>query len=173
MAMPRQKPHRSKQDYKTPEDFVAAAKAKLGIGLFSFDFAADASNAQAPHWWGVDFDSLKQSPETWFAAAAGGWAWLNPPFADIEPWARRCWQLKQAGGRVAFLVPAGVGANWFKRYVHGKALVLFLNGRLAFIDGKPKELYPKDCVLCLYAPDMAPGYQVWNWRRELQRRKAA
>lgn len=173
MTMPRQQPHRSKQDYATPDDFMTASKSKLGITEFSFDFAADASNAKAAQWWGVQHDSLQQSPETWLAAAAGGWGWLNPPFKDIDPWSQRCWQVKQLGGRIAFLVPASVGANWFKHFVHGKALVLFLNGRLAFIEGKPDDLYPKDCILCLYAPDLAPGYKVWTWKQELTKRKVA
>lgn len=170
--MPAQRPHRSKQDYKTPADFMEAARRHLQINAFAFDFAADATNHQAAQWWSETQDALKQTPETWLAAAAGGWGWLNPPFKDIAPWAQRCSQLQQLGGRVAFLVPAGVGANWFTRYVHGKALVLLLNGRLAFIEGHPDELYPKDCVLALYAPDVAAGYKPWRWRRALLRTAA-
>lgn len=173
MTMPRQQPHRSKQDYSTPADFIQAAKLKLGIPYFTFDFAADRSNAKANLWWGLQDDSLSQPADAWRAHCGDGTAWLNPPFSDIDPWAHRCWQTKELGGRVAFLTPASVGANWFKRYVHGKALVLFLNGRLAFIEGKPDELYPKDCILCLYSPDLAPGYKIWTWKRELLKRKAA
>jgi len=61
-------------------------------------------------------------------------------------------------------VPAAVGSNWYRDYVHKKCLVLALNGRLAFITGKPKLLYPKDCILCLYGPDFAPGFDVWSWK---------
>ncbi len=70
----------------------------------------------------------------------------------------------QDGARIAFLVPAGVGSNWYRDFVHNKARVLALNGRLAFIEGKPKLLYPKDCILCLYGPDFAPGFDVWSWK---------
>lgn len=173
MAMPRQTPHRSKQDYATPADFMAAAVSYLKISRFTFDFAADVTNAKAPLFWGIEDDSLSQSADAWRGTLGEGWGFLNPPFAQIEPWSRRCWQVKQLGGRIAFLIPASVGANWFKYYVHGKALVLFLNGRLAFIEGKPDELYPKDCVLCLYSPDLAPGYKVWTWKRELAKARSA
>jgi hypothetical protein len=45
MATPRQKPHRSKQDYCTPDDFLRAVTRLLGIQAFAFDLAADATNA--------------------------------------------------------------------------------------------------------------------------------
>lgn len=177
MTMPRQKPHRSKQDYATPADFIEAAKLKLGIEAFAFDFAADEGNTKATCFWDVDDNSLAKTPEEWAdrlkAFRDPAWGFLNPPFKDIDPWAQRCWQTKQLGGQVAFLVPASVGANWFKHFVHGKARVLFLNGRLAFIEGQPDELYPKDCILALYSPHCEPGYKVWTWRRELRRKHAA
>ena len=61
--------------------------------------------------------------------------------------------------RIYFLVPAAVGSNWFRGYVHKKALVLFLNGRLSF-DGKAP--YPKDCLLAVYG--VKAGYDVWKWK---------
>lgn len=172
MGMPQQKPGRSKQDYSTPADFITAAKHRLAITEFAFDFAADARNMKATRFWSKADDSLSKSAEEWASQCRHSWGWLNPEFADINPWSQRCWQTKQLGGAIALLVPASVGANWFKHFVHGKALVLFLNGRLAFIEGKPDDLYPKDCILCLYAPELAPGYQVWTWKKQLERRAA-
>ena len=32
------------------------------------------------------------------------------------------------------------------------------------------ELYPKDCVLALYSPALAPGSEVWDWRHALTSR---
>ncbi len=63
---------------------------------------------------------------------------------------------------MAFLVPASVGANWFSDAVDGRALVLFLNGRLCFMPDS-SEVYPKDCLLALYSPHVIPGYEVWAW----------
>ena len=161
-VQPVQKPGRSKQDYATPANFIRAVKARLGILRFSHDFAADSSNAKAFSWWGEQTNSLAVSPLEWRDACGNEWGWLNPPFADIGPWARRCAETADQGGKIAFLVPAGVGANWFRDYVHRKAMVLALNGRLAFMPDKPKWLYPKDCVLGLYGA--TPGFDVWNWR---------
>lgn len=65
---------------------------------------------------------------------------------------------------MAFLVPAGVGANWYRDFIHRRALVLALNGRLAFMPDKPTWLYPKDCILCLFGPTVTPDFDVWSWR---------
>ncbi len=40
MTEPEQKPRRSKQDYATPANFIAATKTLLDIKWFAFDFAA-------------------------------------------------------------------------------------------------------------------------------------
>lgn len=163
--MPKQKPGQSKQDYATPEVFIHAIRARLGITEFVFDFAAtDVGNAKGADFWNEADDSLSKSAEDWVYNLQGGWGWLNPPYSNIGSWAERCLKTAQAGGKVAFLVPASVGANWYRDFVHGKALVLALNGRLAFMADKPKWLYPKDCICCLYG--VTPGFEVWEWRGE-------
>lgn len=162
MTTPQQRPHQSRQDYATPEDFMTAIRRRLSITAFAFDFAADRSNHKADRWWGIEDDSLTQ--QDWAARCTNRWGWLNPPFEQIGPWAAKCVETKRAGGSVAFLVPASVGSNWFRDYVDGRAFVLQLNGRLAFMPDKPTWLYPKDCILALYSQELAPGYAVWTWK---------
>jgi phage N-6-adenine-methyltransferase len=164
MSMPAQKPHRSKQDYATPSNFITATKALLKIDAFTFDFAANLDNRKAPRYWSEQDDSLSKTPKQWAAKIKTGWGWLNPPFADITPWAKRCAQTRAHGGSIAFLIPAAVGANWFRDHVDGHAMVLVLNGRLAFMPDHPRALYPKDCILALYGPHVMPGYLVWSWK---------
>jgi phage N-6-adenine-methyltransferase len=160
MSMPPQKPCRSKQDYATPRAFLDAVAARLGIPAFTVDLAATAANAVAPRFLDISIDALAVP---WAPRLAGGWGWLNPPYTDIAPWARKCRETREAGGQVAFLVPASVGSNWFRDAVDGHARVLFLNGRLAFMPDQPTEVYPKDCLLALYSPHLLPGYEVWTW----------
>ena len=184
MTMPQQNRNTSKQDYSTPAEFIAAATRRLRITRFNFDFAADASNHKARRYWDKETDALTKTAEQWAAQVAGGWGWLNPEFKDIAPWARKCAEAEDAGAHIAFLVPAGVGANWFSDYVHHRALVLALNGRLCFIEdwrttinpatlkpgkGPPRffesePLNPKDCMLCLFEPTISPGFDVWCWK---------
>lgn len=156
---PAQKPGRSKQDYQTPPEFLAAVKRRFGIREFAIDLAADADNAAAPIWYNEEADALTQP---WGPVEGGHrWSWCNPPFAKLAPWVEKAWTESRAGAHVLMLVPAGVGANWWRDFVHGKAFVLLLNGRLTFV-GEP-TCYPKDCCLLIYGPDVAPGYDVWSW----------
>ena len=161
MPMPAQKPGRSKQDYGTPPEFITATCGLLGIKSFIFDYAADDQNHKASKYWTEKHNALSYKAQAWAFASFGGWGWLNPPFKRIVVWAKKCAEARQLGASIAFLVPAGVGSNWFRDWVHGKAFVWFLNGRIDFIPGEP---YPKDCILCLYSPDWEPGYDVWSLR---------
>jgi phage N-6-adenine-methyltransferase len=163
VTQPAQKPGVSKQDYATPAEFIAAVQRRLGVSAFAHDFAAGPENTKAATFFDEQRDAL--SVRDWSEHCADGWGWLNPPFATIAPWAKKCRETKHAGGSIAFLVPAGVGANWFRDHVDGQARVLLLNGRLAFMPDKPTWLYPKDCILCLYSPRVTPGYEVWTWKR--------
>lgn len=170
MSQPEQKPGRSKQDYATPAIFIDAVKRRLGIEQFAFDFAADATNAKADYWWDEAKDALAQPVQRWADACGDEWGWLNPPFAQIAPWAKRCAEVAaKTNGKIAFLVPAAVGANWYRDYVHrAHARVLFLNGRIPFMPDKPKWLYPKDCILVLYALGHQ-GSDVWTWREPIKK----
>lgn len=153
---PRQKPGLSRQDVQTPEAFLLAVKRRLGIGFFALDVAASPENCVAMRHYVEGVDGLTQS---W---ATAGWAWCNPPYRRIEPWVAKAAADAQRGVRVAVLVPASVGSNWWRDHVHGQACVLLLNGRVTFVGHDAG--YPKDLALLLYGPAVAPGYQVWSWQ---------
>jgi phage N-6-adenine-methyltransferase len=152
--MPQQKPGRSKQDYRTPPEFLAALKYRLDIEDFTCDVAATAENSV-----GLSYceDGLE---EPW---ARSGWNFCNPPYGHITPWVSIAWEETYRHVRTAMLVPASVGANWWANHVDGKAHVLFLNGRLTF-QGCTAP-YPKDLAVLLYTPYVKGGYEVWNWRK--------
>ncbi len=158
MTVPKQKPHRSKQTYETPWDFVHKVEKRLGIDHFAVDLAASFENRKAPEWLAEDDDSLASNWD-WAKLLDGGWGWLNPPYTNIGKWAKKCHETQLKGGDVALLVPAAVGSNWFRDYVHNKAFVLALNGRISFDGVGP---YPKDLMLCLYGVSI--GFDVWDWR---------
>lgn len=166
MAPPKQKPGRSKQDYSTPPEFLAALKNKLGIGQFDIDLAASAENAVCVNYYDEAMDSLADH-NSW-QVITGGWAFCNPPYADIRPWVMKAYRESVKGAQVAMLVPASVGSNWWRTWVDGAAYVLFLNGRLAFMPNKPKWLYPKDTAVLLYSKWLQGGYGVWSWREEIE-----
>ena len=164
---PKQKPGRSKQDYGTPPEFLAAVKKRLAIDEFDVDLAASHKNTVVElSYYTKQDNALVQDWE-----CGEGWNWLNPPFARIEPWVKRAYEMSmQYGVKTAVLVPAGVGSNWWRDWVHQKAAIQLLNGRITFLNCPPNprtgkvDAYPKDCALLLYSPYMTEGYDVWSWR---------
>lgn len=156
--MPRQRPGKSKQDYCTPPDVLRSVRRKLGIEQFDIDLAA-SNDLVCPRFYNEEQNSLIQH---WRVGT--GWNWLNPPYANIEPWVQKAWQESFLGAKTAVLVPASVGSNWWGTYVHNNAHVLLMNGRVKFVGAK--DLYPKDTVVLLYSKACRGGYEFWNWRDE-------
>lgn len=185
--MPAQRPGKSKQNYQTPKALLDAIRMRLHINEFAWDLAADKNNTVVPTFFPgqsqleqkryydeVD-DSLTQS---W---NLGGWNWCNPPYADIEPWVAKAANESLNGASTVMLVPASVGANWWKTWVEPYAFQSFLNGRLCFIPNwkdhtkidkdtglvvpafKQRPLYPKDCAILLYTPWNFIGHEIWSW----------
>lgn len=156
--MPAQNPGRSRQDYETPPEFVAAVARRFGPLLV--DLAASPTNAKAPAFLTEGNDSLASPWTNW----STGCAWLNPPFADIAPWAEKCAVHRHAfaagGGRILFLTPASVGSEWFAEHVHRKALVLGIRPRLTFVGAA--DQYPKDLILSVFGE--LPGFDTWRWK---------
>lgn len=156
---PIQKPGKSRQDYQTPPEFLQALKNRLGILNFGLDIAASPENAVCLEYITEEMNALDES-QVW---CSDGWAFCNPPYANITPWVRKAFEeSRHPLTQIAMLVPASVGANWWLNHVHNKAYVYFLNGRLTFI-GETTP-YPKDCAILLYASFLQGGYKVWDWR---------
>lgn len=159
MSMPAQKPGKSKQDYQTPPEFLAAVKNRLRIRDFDVDVAASKENAVCEYYYDEASDGLAQSWQV--PEPESGWAWCNPPYSNIQPWVHKAHEEARNGVNIALLVPASVGANWWRECVEPFAYAAFLNGRITFVgaDGP----YPKDCALLLYTPWGFTGTEIWTW----------
>lgn len=154
---PVQKPGRSKQDYGTPPEFVRAVEARFG--LLRCDLAASFGNAKAPIFYAEACNSLAQP---WALEHSDGTLWLNPPFADIDPWAAKCAEESaRRRGLILMLSPASIGSNWFAAHVNRKAMVLGLSPRLTF-EGT-SDPYPKDLMLSVFGMGMV-GFDCWRWK---------
>ena len=167
---PKQKPGKSRQDYATPGEFVEAVARRLGHPFI--DLAASASNAKAGRFITAEKDSLVQpwadilNDEVTYAGYAV--AWLNPPFANLDDWARKGAHesaLMHPRATVAMLCPASVGTNWWSAHVDCHAAeVLFLSPRITFVG--EKDAYPKDLALIIYRGEVDGGtmYRPWRWK---------
>ena len=155
MSMPIQKPGRSIQTYGTPWELIRAVQVRIGDS-FNWDLAASQENTKALFYFGESQDSFAQD---W--SKLNGWLWLNPPYANISPWAEKCWRESEKGAKICFLVPASVGSNWFADFVHEKSLVLAIRPRITFIG--QEDPYPKDCIIAVYGIGKT-GFETWKWQ---------
>ncbi len=149
---------RSKQDYGTPWPFIRAVEAKWGMILH--DLACTRANAKAPSGYYFDegIDALKQS---WADDFPAGNLWLNPPFANIDPWAEKCAvEGPMRHGLIFLLTPASIGTDWFANRVWRRARVLGISPRLTF-EGT-EDPYPKDLMLSIFGR-ATDGFDVWRW----------
>lgn len=160
--MPAQKPGRSKQDYGTPWALIHAINRRFGP--LGGDLAAHRHNHKVASYLDESMNSLTVDWADWLA---GGIGWLNPPFATISPWAKKCVAEGKRGARIILLTPASVGANWFVDVLWPNAAkVMPLTPRLTF-EGESMP-YPKDCMLTLLGPwplrGLGPVFEPWRWR---------
>ena len=157
--MPVQKPGRSKQDYGTPPELLAAIKHKLRIEEFDIDLAASEENKVAVKCYTEENSAFKMG-NSWKQGT--GWNWCNPPFADIEPWVRTAAvEAYTRGAQTAVLVPLSL-SEWWVNWVEDYAYKLLLHGRIKFVGAE--QGYPKDCAILLYTPYRAKGSELWDWR---------
>lgn len=149
---------KSNQTFATPPEFRSAIVKQFGFPCW--DLAASAENFFGPP--GKYFDE-KNSAFIHDWHRLDGILWLNPPFADIAPWAEKCAAASKQGARILLLVPASVGAKWFQDHVHNCAAhVYFLAPRICF-DGKGP--FPKDCLLADYSGlSFSTYYRCWRWK---------
>lgn len=141
----------------TPHDFFSALDAEF---RFAWDLAAHADNAKCARFITRIENSLIQP---WHQLAPGEWLFLNPPFADIAPWAKKCSEEMQLGAKIALLVPASVDSNWFRDYVERFAERRYLNPRLKFVGHT--QAYPKPMMVCLFAPGQVRTARQWEWKK--------
>jgi hypothetical protein len=157
MAMPAQKPSTSKQDYETPDDFVAAVVRRFGP--IDVDLACHAHTSKGVIGITPKEDSLSVAWCQWYDDTL----WLNPEFNNIAVWAEKCAEEARfmRRGRILMLTPASVGTNWYADHVFNKAMTLALSPRMIF-KGE-KDPYPKDLMLTVWGQAYC-GFGTWRWK---------
>ena len=168
----------SSGDIWTPVAFTEAVQDTF-CRMLTVDLAASGpQSAKARRWVTPDVDSLAQEWDTWFYEYHAGpksAMWLNPPYSNITPWAKKCANTYIFNEQVEIflLVPASIGANWFWGYVWDYATVYSV-GRIVFdncFDRKTGKsvttVYPKDLILAHYT-NTSPSrtLQRWQWQKE-------
>lgn len=171
MSEPIQKPGKSRQDYQTPAAVIEAIANQFGaIGL---DMACRTDNMVASRGICEDkgLDALKQDwsdPMYWNreasvieSGATVDVAFCNPPYAHLEPWAKKLLACKWLKRWTLMLVPYSASSLWYVDNVLGKLMVYGVP-RIQFVGTDAG--YPKD--LCIIAAGYgAVGQGYWDWRK--------
>jgi len=160
--MPEQKPGKSEQVVRTPFEFIDAV-VNMFDGI-SVDLAALASNAHTQNYFGPDHVDESRRDSLIAKWPRGTSCWLNPPYANIARWVEKCAAhvaTSTPHTEIFVLVPASVGANWYRDHVQPFADVYSV-GRMKFVGHE--DVYPKDLILAHYWKPGGYKFRHWKWQ---------
>lgn len=154
-------------DWQTPPElFNELSKA---VGGFAVDAAASGNNHLCPDWYGPD------SPVATDALAVVEWAspaFCNPPYGrGIERWLEKFHEQQLEGVTTVAILPARVETRWWYEGVVPRASIVFLVGRIPFVDPSRGKLSQPDhaSAVCLYEPDVSGGAVAWlDWKERIK-----
>lgn len=167
MSGPNASPEIGQQNYRTPQRFLAACRARLGVEEFVWDLACSTHDCVGTlgGYEHPEIDALQEDWSVITRAAPGGVCWLNPPFAQSGAFARKC--AEPGAPPIVALVPVAIGTGWWRSYVHRKAVVVGC-GRLVFDtpegtpvlgkNGRPQPIN-RDCAVLAY--NLLPASTEW------------
>jgi hypothetical protein len=139
----------SNQDIETPDVFVRAVEAYLGIA-FAYDIACTEGNKKAPIGFTQEQDSLRRDWPT------DGWIWNNPPFKNLTSWVRKCKQQMDRSCRIVSIWPLSGDQNQILTWTNAKVYVV--HGRI----------WPevRGCMLCLWQADKTVNSVGLRWDKK-------
>lgn len=137
----------------TTRETMAWCLERAGVDGFDLDVAACEESHHAPRWYSKVDNGLLQP---WF-----GRVWCNPPYSDIEPWAKRAWEQLTSCAVIAMLVPATrTEQPWWHSHIEPRRdrdeqlRSFFLPGRTEFArpgsGGVAQSGSPFGCVLLVW-----------------------
>ena len=100
---------------------------------FSCDVAASAENALCDNYISADDNALSLDKD-WSRVN-----WCNPPFSNIDPWVSKAIEQRKKGNTTVMLLPSDTSVKWFKKAFNSASSVVFITGRLAFINADTKR----------------------------------
>lgn len=149
---------RSKQDHGTPREFLDAVEKRFG--KICWDLAAHRENRVVNQYLGPG-SVIAENSLAYDWNLLNGVLWLNPEFANIEPWARMCSLNRFRHSPLLMLTPASIGTDWFSDFVKDRAFVLGLSPRMTFVGSD--DPYPKDLMLSVFYAGLS-GFDTWRWK---------
>lgn len=160
----------SRSDWATPKAVFDIIN--LTFGPFTLDPCASAENAKCPTYFTKDQDGLTQS---WKGHRR---VYCNPEYGrELPKWAAKTVQeARENEVTTVFLIPPRVGSAWFQDLCDYASELVFLRGRVAFIDPAGNRTSPMDdnCVVVIepgYGPNLPASLHVlfWDWKADIRK----
>ena len=110
-------------EWETPREFFEELNKEFN---FTLDFCASKDNTKCKKFYSVEDNALEQNPK-------GEVIFCNPPYGkEIKFFVKKCYELSE-NNKVVMLIPARTDTIYFHSYIHGKAELRFVKGRIKFI----------------------------------------
>jgi phage N-6-adenine-methyltransferase len=152
-----QKPHvarnTGKQEWYTPPEYIAAAKAVLGtIELDPASSSKAQVTVQADRYYTKDSDGLAQD---W-----SGKIWLNPPYAAglVDKFIAKL--LSSDFTEAIVLVNNATETVWFQQMARRASAMCFPKGRVRFLDAVGKPGTPLQGQAVIYLGDKPHVFKI-------------
>lgn len=169
-TVPKQKPHRSEQTVSTPWSLIKAIEYRFG--KLQWDLAASHDNAKAPNFITQKSHNAQDNllvadslTVDWHRLEPTGLLYLNCPFGDIAPWAKKCYEESQKGAKIFLLTPLTC-SKWHSDWIYGKAYIMALTPRITFENHT--TAFPKDLQLAFFNSGIR-GNEIWRWTETLKK----
>jgi site-specific DNA-methyltransferase (adenine-specific) len=88
------------------------------------------------------------------------WIYVNPPYSNIETWAKKCFVEWKKGSKIIMLIPARTDTRYFHTWIHPHAKIEFIKGRLKYLNPITKETKgsaPFPSIFCIYNGNEGEG----------------
>ena len=87
---------------------------------------------------------------------------MNPPYGnDIGKWVKKAFEESNKGATVVCLIPARTDTSWWYKYCTLAARVMFITGRVHFIQGEKQAAAPFPSCFVVFTPDCHECYCQW------------
>ena len=117
-----------KDEWGTPQHFFDKLNQK-----FSLDACASEWNAKCADYYSLD------RGECGLTLPWKSWTWCNPPYSQIKDWYAKALREAHAGNSSVLLTFARTDTKAFHEYVAKATKIIFLQGRIRFIDPATRE----------------------------------
>ena len=154
----KQRRGKSKQDFGTPREVLDGIERRFGkIGI---DLAAREDNKVCERFISPEQDTLKINWSE-LIVPEGHIRFINPPYANLEPFAKQLAATKNDSRFTIMLCPASMGSKWWVKHVLGQVNALGIP-RVKFRGAD--SIYPKDLSI-LVAGFGLHGFGYFDWRK--------